>query len=199
MESLYHITQEDRIVGMLDLDLRKTVDTVNHKILEKLQHYGISGISLKRFFSYLENRTQMACINGSLSDPLSTVVILRQFLSIIYMNDLVNCLKRCTTNMYTEIQQYLCMCGIKLRHQDFCRRICPGWVSGYVSLRCLFTTLLNESKSLADIRETGSAFHILPAENLNDFFLMILPGVKQLIEYYFWWKKLTIDHGNVAP
>ena len=39
--------QDLKIVGMLALELRKTFDTVNHKILlEKLQHYGISGISL---------------------------------------------------------------------------------------------------------------------------------------------------------
>ena len=56
---------------MIALDLRKAFDTVNHIIhLDKLKHYGLSGISSNWFRSYLENRAQMACINGSLSDPL---------------------------------------------------------------------------------------------------------------------------------
>ena len=46
-ENLSSNIQDLKIVGMLALELRKTFDTVNHKILlEKLQHYGISGISL---------------------------------------------------------------------------------------------------------------------------------------------------------
>ena len=71
LENFYSDIENGKIIGMPALDLRKAFDTVNHKILlDKLKHYGNSGICLNWFRCYLENRTQMACINGSVSDPL---------------------------------------------------------------------------------------------------------------------------------
>ena len=49
------------------LDLKKAFDTVHHEILlSKLSHHGICGNASKWFKLYLENRTQMCSINGSL-------------------------------------------------------------------------------------------------------------------------------------
>ena len=43
----------------------KCFDTVNHEIrLKKLENYGISGIALAWFHSYLSNREQYASVNG---------------------------------------------------------------------------------------------------------------------------------------
>ena len=51
------------------IDLQKAFDTVNHSILlEKLNHYGISGISNTWFKSYLSNRQQFVNIDGEISD-----------------------------------------------------------------------------------------------------------------------------------
>ena len=51
------------------IDLEKAFDTVSHDILlEKLDHYGIRGISNDWFRSYLSDRSQFVSINGFNSD-----------------------------------------------------------------------------------------------------------------------------------
>ena len=82
-------------IGIL-LDFSKAFDTINHKILfRKLYHYGIRGVALKWFESYLYNR-QFVCINNS-NSSIKTVdcgvpqgSILGPLLFIIYINDFRN-------------------------------------------------------------------------------------------------------------
>ena len=103
------IDLHDKISSALDngevavgvfLDLSKAFDTVDHSILfDKLEHYGIRGLSLKWVMNYFSNRLQFVEYNGHVSSRTNISCgvpqgsILGPLFFLLYINDINNASK----------------------------------------------------------------------------------------------------------
>ena len=130
VEKIQHAIRNNNIAIGVFIDLQKAFDTVNHFILiEKLNHYGVSGISNAWFKSYLQDRRQFVSIGGEDSDLTTTEhgvpqgSVLGPLLFLIYINDLHQCITNSNTFHFADDTNLLYIPPKRLRNKNLARRL----------------------------------------------------------------------------
>ena len=108
VQHVYSAINNNKILGMLLLDIAKAFNCVNHEILYlKMDMAGFGPMVISWFKSYL-NRTQQVILQGTLSDIISVDkgiaqgTVLGPILFIFYINDIFKCTKYVNMTMFAD-------------------------------------------------------------------------------------------------
>ena len=106
------------------IDLKTAFDTVCHKILlTKLEHYGIRGMALNWFSSYLSNRSQFFHINNVSSSITSTCdygvpqgSVLGSLLFLLFINDIHEAIECSMIKLFADDTRTVSFQVMTLKH-----------------------------------------------------------------------------------
>ena len=109
IDDWYEAFNENEIVGACFLDISKCFDCIDHELLLfKLRKYGVMNTEIKWFTSFLSDRKQSVFCHGKMSDAKDITVgipqgsILGPSLFLVFINDITECLRSCTCNIYAD-------------------------------------------------------------------------------------------------
>ena len=108
VQHIYGALNNNKMLGMLLLDIAKAFNCVDHDTLyKKMDTTGFGPMVIQWFKSYLD-RSQQVILNGSLSDitPVSKGIaqgtVLGPILFILYINDIFKCTKYVNMTMFAD-------------------------------------------------------------------------------------------------
>ena len=110
VDQIYESFKKDNYTVCVFVDLPKAFNTADHTILsKKFEIYGITGVNLAWFRSYLTDRKQYICINNDNKTNEQKITyevpqgsILQPLLSLIYVNDLSRAYNLLNTKMFAD-------------------------------------------------------------------------------------------------
>lgn len=163
----------------LFLDLAKAFDTVPHdSLLNVLNIYGVRGLALQVFGSYLKDREQMVKIEDELSDPLKVKIgvpqgtVVGPLLFITYINSLTNLnIKNGMVISYADDT------AVVFKGQTW-EQLRNSTKAGIIKIK----NWLDSSKLTLNISKTNYIAFSLTMANRPDFSSIQFDGLEQAIE-----------------
>lgn len=138
------LNNKNHVLG-ISIDLRKAFDVVCHDILlEKMRKYGIRGVVLSWFSSYLSNRTQCVRVGGTVSGSRPIICgvpqgsVLGPILFLLYINDLPLISKNAHFTLFADDTTISCS------HSNYCELI----LNTNAQLNDLYNWTINNRLSL---------------------------------------------------